>query len=640
MKQDIYEQVTASIIQAIEAGEDGNGWTMPWQSFASMPENVASKKPYRGVNVPTLWIAQAAKGYSHGIWGTYKQWNELGAQVRKGEKGTPIVFWGTVTKDKDNESDNESDNEKKTHIFARYSVVFNACQVDGYELPHVPELPDNGAEKIAHVEQFIAALGANITHNEARAYYSPSDDRVNMPDIGLFHATELNTPIESYYSTMFHELTHWTGAQSRLDRVKGKKFGDKDYAYEELIAELGAAMACATLGVSVSPRQDHAQYIANWLKALKNDKKFIFSAASAAQKALDYMQGLQGAPVDPDKMPVPVPVSAPAPAPATVPVSAPATVPVSSIINRPAQKKKQALPYLLKLANKNKKLPQARLVQVKNGVAYATDFDLVTSCPIEKPDGWYCPDLIRANIWEKKQDESECVNILEMSCIRNDSHAMEWHLSAEQLKALLDCTSKEDHRHNLEGVAFYDNKCAATDGHKLYFLMREGIAEQGNGLIVPSSALSPFVGLSNRGFHIRITLWDKCAKIESTGTDLIVYVKLVDGQFPDFQRLIRDFKSENVTQWDQCAYQKHKAAIKAIAKSENVQGNVVILSGNHAIIGKHKLELPCEFSCAIGFDIDYLALAPSGRLYYNTPNDPIAIETRIDGTFLLMPKRI
>lgn len=285
-KPDIYQTVTNAIIEAIESGQTEEKFQMPWSGFASMPFNINSGKAYRGVNVPVLWAYQMKYAYVSGYWGTYKQWQEMGVQVRKGEKSVPVVFWNQV--EVEPQKDNE---EKETRLYARWFSVFNADQVDGFELPATKTI--NEVETLQAVDDFVRNTNARIKSRGTRAYYDRSHDLIVMPSKALFHDTETMTSTEAFYATLLHELTHWTGAKERLDRKKGKKFGDADYAYEELIAELSAAMLCVMLGITSSTRADHAQYIDIWLKALKNDKRFIFSAASHAQKAVDYLFLLQ-----------------------------------------------------------------------------------------------------------------------------------------------------------------------------------------------------------------------------------------------------------------------------------------------------------------------------------------------------------
>ena len=198
----------------------------------------------------------------------------MGAQVRKGERASQIVVWKEV-------ADKRTDDESTVMVGMGYSV-FNAAQVDGYTAPGVlPTLSD--AERIAAADEYFGAIGATVRHGYDRAYYQPSGDMIAMPDFAAFKGPAY------YYSTLAHELTHWTGAKRRLDRTFGQRFGDSAYAAEELVAELGAAFQCAVLGIDSEPRADHAQYVAHWLKVLKADKRAIFMAASKAQAAVDYL---------------------------------------------------------------------------------------------------------------------------------------------------------------------------------------------------------------------------------------------------------------------------------------------------------------------------------------------------------------
>jgi len=286
-KFDIYQNVTDHIVAAIEKGLEGR-FELPWHGLSALPQNARSGKFYNGVNVPLLWVHQIKNGYQSGIWATYKQWAELGAHVRKGEKGSQIVFWKSVEVEP-----SEDNQEPETRIFARYSAVFNADQVDGFILSP-DEQGDIKIESIAAADAVIDATGADIRHVEPRAFYNLIGDYINLPSPESFKETKGSSATENYYSVLFHELTHWSGASHRLDRLQHSKFGDKNYAFEELVAELGSAFLCARTGVESSPREDHAKYIRNWLAALKNDKKFIFSASSQAQKAVDYLVGFTG----------------------------------------------------------------------------------------------------------------------------------------------------------------------------------------------------------------------------------------------------------------------------------------------------------------------------------------------------------
>jgi antirestriction protein ArdC len=256
---------------------------MPWHTsgkFAFSPINVSSKKPYRGINTVCLWAAAQAKGYERGEWATYQQWQDKGAQVRKGEKATTVVFW-KFANNSESEDGDESPKTGSRLLFTRGYAVFNAAQVDGYTPKADPDMPM--PERIERADAFFQAIGANVRHGGNRAYYAPDSDYIQMPPFGAF--------IENvaYYSTLAHEHTHWTTKVARCDRQLGKRFGDHAYAAEELIAELGAAFTCAHLGLSTEPREDHAQYIKSWLNVLKADSRAIFTAASKAQRATDWM---------------------------------------------------------------------------------------------------------------------------------------------------------------------------------------------------------------------------------------------------------------------------------------------------------------------------------------------------------------
>lgn len=277
-RSDIYTRITNQIIDAIDSG--AGSYRMPWQTsdeFTFSPINADSKKPYRGINILMLAAGAQKHGYNHGLWATYKQWQELGAQVRKGEKATSVVFW----KFSNIESEDDGENSGRAIPFAREYHVFNAGQVDGYEMPKVE--PVNTGERIQNAERFFDALHADIRHGGNRAFYSPATDHIQLPNFEMFASPE------AYYSVRSHESVHWSGAKHRLDRNLSRRFGDDAYAAEELIAELGAAFLSGELGLSCEPRTDHAPYVASWLKVLKNDKRAIFTAASKAQSAVDWI---------------------------------------------------------------------------------------------------------------------------------------------------------------------------------------------------------------------------------------------------------------------------------------------------------------------------------------------------------------
>jgi antirestriction protein ArdC len=313
---DVHQAVTDKIVACIEqgAGEFQMPWHRPGLSFA-IPENAATGNAYRGTNILSLWIDAAEKVFERQLWATYKQWNELGAQVRKGEKGSLIVKYGEwIPKggSGDAEQGEEENGESGKRLYAKPAYVFNVAQVDGFTLAPAQPLPDLTA-RLRHVDDFIAATGAEFREGGNRSFYrhraaDSSGDFIQMPPRSLFTGTATSTPTEAYESTRLHELGHWSGAAHRLNREFGKRFGDKAYSFEELVAELSAAFLCAELGITNTPRADHAQYIANWLDVLKGDKKAIFSAASLASTAVTYLFSLQRsapefAPDRPEKLP-------------------------------------------------------------------------------------------------------------------------------------------------------------------------------------------------------------------------------------------------------------------------------------------------------------------------------------------------
>lgn len=284
---DVHQAITNQIIAAIDAGT--GKLQMPWhRSGANImrPVNVASGNAYRGVNTVALWAAADAFGYDHGLWGTYRQWQDRGAQVRKGEKSSLIVFYREF--DSDDAGDQSGDDDRLRRCMARASRVFNIAQVDGYVID-VPTTDDNRVDPIASAEAFITSTGAKISEGGDRAFYNIREDAITMPDRYRFIDTKSGTATEAWYATLLHELTHWTGASHRLDRGFGERFGDDAYAMEELVAELGAAFLCDDFGISAEPRADHAAYIDSWLRILKGDRKAIFAAASAASRAAEFL---------------------------------------------------------------------------------------------------------------------------------------------------------------------------------------------------------------------------------------------------------------------------------------------------------------------------------------------------------------
>ncbi|MEP3674962.1 zincin-like metallopeptidase domain-containing protein [Sulfitobacter sp.] len=277
-KFDVYAHVTETIIAEIEAGTPP--WRKPWTGSASgiaLPTRHNGEE-YRGINVLMLWIMAAKHGHVSSRWMTYKQAQELGGQVRKGETSSTVVKYGTFTRE------NELGIEEELP-YARAYRVFNADQIEGLPEDYYirPEAPrDLGTAADPELEAFFSQTGADIlTSDDPRAYYSPAKDHIHMPPIATFHNAA------GYYGTLAHEAIHWTGSEKRLERIK--KFANREaYAFEELVAEIGACFLGAQIGVAPEFDQS-AAYVEGWLKALKEDTRAIFRAASEAQKAADFV---------------------------------------------------------------------------------------------------------------------------------------------------------------------------------------------------------------------------------------------------------------------------------------------------------------------------------------------------------------
>jgi antirestriction protein ArdC len=296
-RPDIYARVTAKIVADLEQGV--RPWLKPWNAEHAAGRITrplrANGQPYKGVNVLMLWGDAVLKGFGCPIWMTYRQASELNGQVRKGEHGSLVVYADRITRTETGARGEEIEHEIP---FMKGYTVFNCEQID--ELPPhfyaTAAAPVSAPERIAAAEGFAANTEADIRHGGTMAYYAVGADRVQMPPFECFRDAE------SYYATLLHELTHWTRHQSRLNREFGRKrWGDSGYAAEELVAELGAAFLCADLGITPETREDHAAYVANWLEVLKNDKRAIFTAAAHAQRAADFLHGLQAPELEPER---------------------------------------------------------------------------------------------------------------------------------------------------------------------------------------------------------------------------------------------------------------------------------------------------------------------------------------------------
>jgi antirestriction protein ArdC len=297
MALNAYQTVTDRIVAMLEGGT--KPWQRPWNSADGVRIGSpiarplrSNGQPYRGANVLNLWAAGMLRGFSSRYWLTYKGAQEFGGQVRKGAKSELAFYVGRHTVEAQKEGDDD-----KVVAFMRSYCVFNADQIDGLPArfyaaaePAAPIAPAPAHARNAEVDTFVDNLSVKLAHGGDRAYYMPSADAVRMPHLEQFHDAD------SYYATLLHELTHWTGHATRCDRdfSASKRWGDSAYAAEELVAELGAAFLCADLGVSEGePRADHADYIASWIAVLKADNRAIFRAASAAEKAAAWIHAAQ-----------------------------------------------------------------------------------------------------------------------------------------------------------------------------------------------------------------------------------------------------------------------------------------------------------------------------------------------------------
>jgi antirestriction protein ArdC len=288
-RQDIYTRVTAKIIASLEQGV--RPWMKPWSG-----ENAAARisrplrhngTPYSGINILMLWGASVEHGFTSPSWMTFRQALALTAHVRKGEKGSLVVYANTFTRTEEDADGQEIDREIP---FLKGYTVFNVEQIEGLPEHYYakPEPRFTNVQRIDHADAFFAATQADIRYRGGRAYYAQEADYIQLPPIESFRDAE------SFYATLAHESIHRTKHPSRLNRDFGRKvWGDEGYAREELVAELGAAFLCADLELTPEVQEDHASYIATWLQVLKNDTRAIFQAAAFAQRAVDYLHGLQ-----------------------------------------------------------------------------------------------------------------------------------------------------------------------------------------------------------------------------------------------------------------------------------------------------------------------------------------------------------
>jgi antirestriction protein ArdC len=284
----LYNRVTDAIIAQLEQGV--LPWVQPWSVGWAGPVSRPLRhggEPYRGINVLLLWSEAMSRGFASPTWMTFRQALELGAHVRRGERGATVVYANRIQRTETSDTGEELD---RSIPFLKAYTVFNLEQIDDLPEQFAPMAqptlsPEN---RIADADLFFRRTGADIRHGGGQAFYAISTDHVQMPPFECFDDPE------AYYATLAHECVHWTRHPSRLNREFGRKrWGDEGYAQEELVAELGAAFLCADLDLALEPREDHASYIDHWLTVVKRDRQAIFTAAAHAQRACEWLQGLQ-----------------------------------------------------------------------------------------------------------------------------------------------------------------------------------------------------------------------------------------------------------------------------------------------------------------------------------------------------------
>lgn len=314
-RRDLHAELTAKIIAQIEvgAGEFQMPWHRPGVAF-TIPRNALTGARYRGSNILWLWMASDDRKFQHQVFATYRQWQELGAQVRGGEKGALIVKYGEFVPKQERakaaERGDEEDPAKR--LYAKPAYVFNIDQVEApldlksKLVPTEQPRPDLTV-RLAHVDAFLANTKAEFREGGQRAFYrhktaNADGDFIQMPPRNLFTGTATSTPTESFESTRLHEASHWAHVPHRMNvEQRSSRFGDHGYAYNELCAEISAAFLCAELEITCVPRPDHAQYLQGWLSVLANDSRAIFTAAAVASATVDYLVALQPQPLEPGR---------------------------------------------------------------------------------------------------------------------------------------------------------------------------------------------------------------------------------------------------------------------------------------------------------------------------------------------------
>lgn len=290
-KQDLHQLVTDTIIEQLEKGVIP--WKQPWKGENSLlqglPFNTATGRKYRGINIVLLWAANLKYEHQTNEWGTFNHWKAKNEFVRSGEKGSVVVKYDVL--------EVEEAGKKKEIPYLKKYWVFNKCQLESWKPVEdnvvVPLPVADAVVRSTVIDEFLKNTGSVIEEHEGGACYRWKEDKILMPPATSFVDTATCTAVEGYYSTTLHELMHWSGAPHRLNRTKGKRFGDQEYAFEELVAELGAAFLCAEFDISTLQKGDHAGYIDNWIKVLNDNRQMLVSAAADASKAYDYLFSLQ-----------------------------------------------------------------------------------------------------------------------------------------------------------------------------------------------------------------------------------------------------------------------------------------------------------------------------------------------------------
>ena len=285
--RDVAAEITNLIIEKLEAGVAP--WKRPWRSrggSGGLRPLRHCGTPYTGINTLYLWALGDVRGYCSRFWMTFRQAEELGAHVRKGERGAVSVYYSSFKKTETNIVTGQE--SEKNIRFLRHYIVFNADQIDGlpayFYAPPPIETPISPSERQAAIDAFVDPIPADVRHGGNEAFFSPTFDYIQMPSPSAFRS------MDHYASTRLHETVHWSGHASRLGRKFGKRFGDKAYAFEELVAEIGAGLACAEIGLPNELHDNHASYVAHWLGILRADKTAIIHAASKAEQAYNYLR--------------------------------------------------------------------------------------------------------------------------------------------------------------------------------------------------------------------------------------------------------------------------------------------------------------------------------------------------------------